>query len=225
MEPAEFTHPLAQLDVGTTTGHVGRHRDGPETARFRNDFRFMLMVLGVQDTVRNAFPFEHAAENFGIVHRGCPEQNRAPGGVNRFDFLDHGIVFFAAALEDRIVLVLTDTGPVGRNHDHVELVNLVKLVGFGFGGTGHPGQFFIHSEIVLNGDRGQSLRFIFNSHAFLGFKGLMQTVAETAPGHDTAGVLVHDHHFAFLNHVMNVALEQAIGAEKLRQVVKPFAFL
>ena len=44
----------AEHDIGTTTGHVGGDRDRAELAGLRDDFRFLFVILGVQDVVRNA---------------------------------------------------------------------------------------------------------------------------------------------------------------------------
>ena len=43
---------------------------------------------------------------------------------------------------------------VGGDGQDLQLVDLVELLRLGQGGTGHAGQFFVHAEVVLQGDGG-----------------------------------------------------------------------
>ena len=99
----------------------------------------------------------------------------------------------------------------------------MEFSGFRFCRTGHTSQFFIHTEIVLDSDRGEGLRFFFDADIFLGFQCLMETIAETAAGKDTPGVFVNDQHFVVLHHIMHILLKEAVGAEELGKVLEAFA--
>ena len=61
----------------------------------------------------------------------------------------------------------------------VELVDLLELGRFRFGRTGHAGQLLVHAEVVLEGDGGERLILALDLDAFLGFDGLVQTVASS----------------------------------------------
>ena len=87
---------------------------------------------------------------------------------------------------------------VRGNHDDIEVVDFRELGGFGFGGAGHAGQFFVHAEIVLESDRGEGLVFALDLDAFFGFDGLMETVGPAAAGHLASGKFVDDDDFAVL---------------------------
>ena len=65
---------------------------------------------------------------------------------------------------------------VGGNRDDVHLVNVEKLGRFGRRRTGHAGELFVETEIVLEGDRGQRLVLGLDLHAFFGLYRLVQAV-------------------------------------------------
>ena len=101
----------------------------------------------------------------------------------------------------------------------LKLVDVVELVGLGLRRARHARELLVEAEIILDRDRRQRLRFAVDLHAFLGLDRLVQAVAPTAAGHLAASVLIDDDHFVLLDHVLDVALEQAIRAQKLRDVV------
>ena len=103
------------------------------------------------------------------------------------------------------------------------MVDVVKFSGFGFGRTGHTRQLRVETEVVLNRDGGQGLRFTFDIHAFLRFNSLMQAFAPTATRQDTTREFVHDHHLVVLHHVLFVAVVQGISAQQLVHDVQTFA--
>jgi hypothetical protein len=100
---------------------------------------------------------------------------------------------------------------VRRNHHHVEIVDLLELRRFGVGGAGHAGQLVVHPEIILKGDGGQGLIFLFDLDPLLGLQRLVQAVAVTAALHGPAGELIDDDHLAVLDDIIHVALEKAGG--------------
>ena len=75
-------------------------------------------------------------------------------------------------------MVVADHRLVRRDHDDVEVVDAPELLGFGLGGSGHPGQLVVHAEVVLEGDRGQRHVLAPDADAFLGLDRLVQTLAE-----------------------------------------------
>ena len=109
--------------------------------------------------------------------------------------------------------------PVGRNHGDVQLVDLLELGRFRFGRSGHAGQLLVHAEVVLEGDGGERLVLALDLHAFLGFDGLMQTVAPAAAGHQASGEFVDDDDFVVLDHVVLIALEHHVRLQGLLDVM------
>ena len=49
---ARIAYLLAQLDIGTTTRHVGGYGNGARETRLGNDVRLLLVELGVEHVVR-----------------------------------------------------------------------------------------------------------------------------------------------------------------------------
>ncbi len=82
-----------------------------------------------------------------------------------------------------------------------------------------PGKLLVHAEEVLEGDAGEGLRFALDFDAFLGFDGLVETVAPAAAGHQASGELIDDDHLAFLHHVIAIALIKNVRAQRLLHVV------
>ena len=78
---------------------------------------------------------------------------------------------------DDVRVLLADHRPVGGDHDHVELVDLLEFRRFGFRRAGHAGQLLVHAEIILEGDGGEGLVLALDLDAFLGFHGLVQSIA------------------------------------------------
>ena len=74
-----------------------------------------------------------------------------------------------------------------------------------------PASFLYMRKIVLEGDGGQGLVFIFDLDSFLGLQGLVQTVGIAAARHEAAGELVHDDDLAFFDDVVHVPLEEVMG--------------
>src|SRR4029078_4527338 len=55
-QPADVEHALAELDVDAAAGHVRRDRDRAGLAGVRDDLALALVLLRVQDVVRDAAP-------------------------------------------------------------------------------------------------------------------------------------------------------------------------
>ena len=95
----------------------------------------------------------------------------------------------------------------------------MKLGGFRLGRACHARQFLIKPEIILDRDRRQRLRLAIDLDAFFGFHRLVQTIAPPSARHLAAGELIDDYDFVILDHVLDIFLKQAVGAEQLGDVV------
>ena len=177
------------------------------------------MIFRVQNVVRNFFPLQHAAEQLGRFHADRADQNRLDARVAFADFVDDGVVFFAARFVDAIVRIGARDRAIGRDDGDIQFVDVVKFVRLGFGGAGHAGELLIEAEIILDRDRGEGLGFAIDLDAFLRFDRLVQAIAPAAARHFAAGVFVDDDDFVFLDDVGDVLLEKAVGAQQLRDVV------
>ncbi len=212
-QSTDFYDARPKLNVGAASCHVGRNRDRAWLSGARHDLGFLHVELCVQHVVRNFLPFQHSAEQLGGFHTHCTDQHRLTPRVSVFDFLDYGVVFFPARFVDAIVVIRPPHRPVRRNHVHIEFVNVVKLCRFRLGRAGHARKLLIKSEIILDRDRRQCLGLTINLDAFLRFNCLMQPVAPPSARHFAASEFVHNHDLVIFDDVLDIFLEEAVGAK------------
>ena len=205
----------AQLNIGPATGHVGCNRHRAQLAGIGDNLRLLFVLAGVQNIVLHTGLRQHLRQEFRLLDRGRPHQNRLSLFVGGFDLVHHGLIFFLAGAIDLIVLVNTGDRFVGWHFHHAQIVDLGKFLGFGGGGAGHAAQLVIQAEVILEGHRGQRHVFRLNLAAFLRFDRLMKPVRQTAPGHHAAGKFVNQHHFVVANDIILVAGEQLMGFQRV----------
>ena len=217
-----FGHELgvaAQHDVGAAARHVGCHSDGPQLAGLGHDLRLALVVLGVQEVVLDARLLQQLAEMLVLLNGHGAHQHRLALAVTFLDLLDDGPVLGVLGLIDHVGVVLAGQGAVGGNLHDIQLVDGAELLLLREGGTGHAGELVVQTEVVLEGDGGQSLALPLHLHPLLGLDGLVQALAVPAAEHEAAGELVHDDHLTVLEDVVDVPLHDAVGLDGLVDVV------
>ncbi len=107
---------------------------------------------------------------------------------------------------------------MGRDGRHVELVDLVELLGLGHRRAGHAGQLVVEPEVVLERDRRERHALALDAQPLLGLDRLVQALAPAPAGHLAPGELVDDDDLAFLDDVVAVALVERVGLERLIEV-------
>ena len=180
-----------------------------------HDVGLFLVQLRVEHLVRNLAHRQHFRQHFRNFDRGRTDQTRSSGIAHLFDFVDDGTIFFAIGLIDAVFLVVADDGLVRRNLDNIEFVNIPEFACLGDGRTRHTSQFVVHTEVVLQRNRGECLRGCLHLHVFLRLDGLMQSVAPTATLHNTACLLIDNLHFAVDDDIFVVLVEHTISLEQL----------
>ena len=155
------------------------------------------------------------------------------GGLDRDRADEDGLALLVAAddvvhdrlelgflrLEDEVVLVQPGDRDVGRDLDHVQVVDLDELLLLRLRGTGHAGELLVEPEVVLQRDRRERLVLLLDPDALLRLDGLVQALAPAAPFHQAAGELVDDLDLAVLDDVVDVALVERLRLQRLDQVV------
>ena len=172
-QPAPVRNARAEFNIGAAASHVRRNRDRAWLAGPRHDLSFLHVKFRVQNVVWNFLSLQHSAEQLRGFHAHRTDQHRLLLVVGLSNFVDNRVVFFAPGFVDPIVVVRARDWPIRRNHIDVEFVNVVELGRFGFGCTGHAGQFLIEAEIILDGNGRQCLRFAIDLDAFLRLDRLM----------------------------------------------------
>ena len=214
-QTAGFLHFGCQLDIRTTTGHVGCDGHDAGTSGFGNDLCLLLVQLSVEHVVLDFAEREHSAQELGNLDTGCTDEDRSALLYHGDDLIDDGIVFLALGAIDTVVHVDSRDRFVGRNNDYVEFVYIPELTRFGFGGTGHTGELVVHTEIVLQGDGCESLGGTFHLHVLLRLHRLVQTIRPAAALHNTAGLLIDNLHFSAVDDIIDIFLEEGVGFEQL----------
>ena len=116
-------------------------------------------------------------------------------------------------------VVLADHRLVGRDHHHLQAVDLHELGRFRIRRAGHARELLVEAEVVLEGDRGDGLVLLAHPHAFLRFDRLVQAVGPAPARHRAAGELIDDDHFAVAHDVLDVALVERMRAQRGVQVM------
>src|SRR4029079_15399073 len=210
----------AEFDVGTAAGHVRGDWDCTRLARVRNDIGFALMILGVEDVVRNSRTLEHARKRLRYVDAHRSNEHRVAELVKALGLLENRVVFLTPGLVDQVVTIVANYIAVCRNYGNTESVDLVELSLFRFCGTGHSRKLRVHAEIVLDGDGRHGLRLTLHLNSFLCLNCLMQSYRPSASRHGAPRELIDDEHLAFLHHVIHVDLVQGMRAQQLMHDVQ-----
>ena len=211
-------HVAAEHDVGAATGHFGGDGDRTEPAGLRDDGRLLLVVLGVEDGVRNVQFRQFAGQVFGLLDARGPDQHRLALAVAFGDVADHRLELGQLGFVHGVGLVPPNVGFVGGNGDDTESVDVAELGGLGLGRAGHAGELVVEPEVVLQRDGGQRLVLGLDLHALFGLDGLVQPLVVAAPEQDPAGEVVHDQHLTVGDDVVLVAGEQLLGLQRVAQV-------
>ena len=171
------------------------------------------MEFGVEDDVADTLLLEDFGEEFRLLDACGADEDGLLFFVEAGYLVRNGEVLFLGGAEDDIGVFDALHDAVGGGDDDVELVDFVELGGFRLGGAGHAAEFFVHAEVVLEGDGREGLVFLADGDAFLGFDSLMQAVGPTATGHEATGELVDDDDLAVLDDVLDIAFVEIVGLD------------
>ena len=160
-----------------------------------------------------------ADRRLGLVDRDGADEHGLALLVQLFDLVDGRIELAFLGLVDEIGIVDADHGPVRRDDDDVEVVDLREFRRLGLGRTGHARELVVEPEIVLERDRGKGLVLVLDLDVFLGLDGLVQTVAPAPARHEPARELVDDHDLVVFDHIVHIAVEQGMGLQGLVDVM------
>ena len=191
----------------------------PETPACATIGGFLLVIARVQHVVLDLALLQELGELFRFLDRGGADQHRLAALLAILDQLDDRVVLLVGRAIDLVVGVVAQNRKVGRNLDHVELVDVHELGGFGHRRAGHAGELVVEPEIVLEGDRGERHVLRLDGDVLLGFERLMQAFGIAPAFHHAAGELVDDDDLAVLDDVVAVLLEQLVRLQRLVDVM------
>ena len=131
---------------------------------------------------------------------------------------DDGVELGILGAVNEVLLIFADHRTVRRDRDDSQTVNLLELAFLGLSGTRHAGELVVHAEVVLQGDRGESLILVLDLDVFLGLKGLVEAFVVTTASKSTTGVLVNDEDFTTDDDVVLIAVEKLLGLDGVVEV-------
>src|SRR5271157_728582 len=210
----------SEEDVSAPACHVGRDGHGLQPARLSNNLSLAFMLLRVQYMVRDPFAFEHLSQTFRLVYGQGTDKNRTAHRVQLLDLLGSRFEFFLFRPVDHVRMIRADERPVGRNDNHVKVVDLLELQRFSISSTGHARELLVHPEKVLERDRGERLVLPLYLHVLLGFQCLVEAVAEASSRHKPAGKFIDDDYLPILHDVINVSCEELMSLQGLVDMVE-----
>ena len=177
-------------------------------------------MLGVQHLVRDLLLLQKFRQRLGGLDRGRADQHRLSALVAVAHVGKNRGVFFGTAAIHLVAHVPADHQLVGRDHHHLEVVDVLELVGLGVGGTGHAGKFVVQTEVILESDRGERLVLVLDLRPLLGLDRLMQAVRPAPARHHAPGKLVDDNHLIVLDDVVHLAPKQRVRTQRRVQVMQ-----
>ena len=198
VEAAELDDALAELDVDAAAGHVRRDRDRAGLARVLDDLRLALVLLRVEDVVRDPGSRQQLREVLGDLDRDRADEDGLPMLVALLDVRDDRGVLRFLRLVDEVVLVGAHDGDVRRDLDDREVVDLLELLLLRLRRARHAGELLVQPEVVLERDRRQRDVLLLIGDALLGLDRLVEALRPAAALHDAAGELVDDLDLAVL---------------------------
>jgi hypothetical protein len=184
-----------------------------------------VLGLGVEHRVRDALALSCSTSSSETSTEIVPTRTGWPVLVALLDLGDDGVPLAVLGLVDLIVAVGADHRAVRRDLHDAELVDLHELGRLGEGGAGHARELVVHAEVVLQRDRRERLVLLLDAHALLGLDRLVQALRPAPALEDAPGELVDDAHLAVDHRVVDVALVERLGLQRLAEVVDHVAVL
>ena len=105
VQAAGLDDALAELDVDAAAGHVRRDRDRARLAGVLDDLALALVLLRVQDVVRDSLALQDLGEELGGLDGDRADEDGLARLVTLDDVLDDGVPLRVDRLEDVVVLV------------------------------------------------------------------------------------------------------------------------
>ena len=154
--------------------------------------------------MRYASSFKQGTQPFRFFDGNGSYKNRLTSFIPAGNIFHYLIKFGVFVFIDQIRKILSYHRSVCIYHHGFKSVNVPEFSRFSHCGTGHSSQFFIHPEIILNGNRSKRLIFIFDLHSFLSLYSLMKTFAVSSARHQSACKLINNDYLAIFQHIIHI---------------------
>ena len=176
LQSSGFPRIIIQLDICTTARHVGSNGHRSVYTCISYDFRFLLMILGIEHVMLDSLSLEHSAQELRYFDRDRTDEHRLSFGMCPLYFLYYCFIFFFLCLIYSIFKVDTLYRFIRRDLDNVHSIDIPELFLLSERCTGHTTLLVKFIKQVLESDRSQSLALPADFHMFLCLNCLMETV-------------------------------------------------
>ena len=210
----------SEQDVGSAASHVRGDGDRAKPARLGYDRSLALMLFRVEHLVPDATFDKLLRQPLGSLHRRRAHEHGLPLGVTALYLVGNGGELGIGSAENQVAFVFADHGLVRGNRDNGHVIDAAKLAVGGERRARHAGELLVQAEVVLKCDSCDGVRLGFNLNVFLRLDCLMETLGIAAALHDAARKAIDDLHFAPIDHVIMVELEEELRLERLTQSVR-----
>ena len=183
------------------------------------------MELRIQHIMRNVMMLQGRTEFLRLCDRCRADKHRLSLLMQFFDEIPDRSILGPLRLIDEIRIIRTHDRFVRRYNDNRQIIDLDELIFLRLGCTGHPCQLAIHTEIVLERNRGQRLRLTLDLDPFFGLNRLMQTIRIAAAFHKTACELINDNDFTIAHYIITVTFHERFGPQSRGKAVRQLDIL
>ncbi len=114
----------------------------PKATRLGHNFRFALVILGVQYNVLDALPLQDSRKYLRLFNRRGTHQHWLILVVEFRNLICYRVVLFLLRPEHDVWILNSPHHLVRRDHNDFELVDFVEFRCFRFGGTRHAGELW-----------------------------------------------------------------------------------
>ena len=217
-----FRHKLrvtAKNNIGSAPGHIRCDCHGTEPARLGYNLCFLLVVLRVQHRMGNAPLFQQRGNIFALFNGNRTHKYRLAFLVTGDNLLNNCMVLPDIVLIDNIGMIQADNRFVCGDLDDIQAVDCLEFFRFRGSCARHTGELAVEAEVVLEGNSGKGFIFLLDIDVFFGFNRLMKPFRIAAAEHQTPGEFIYDDNLAVFYNIVNVALHDAVGFQRLIDMV------
>ena len=129
---------FTKFDIGTTTGHVGRNRNGTTLTRIHDNMRFFFVVFSIKHFMRNACFNQHLRNQVRCFNGNRTNKDWLSLFITTFNILYHSTEFSIQGWVKKVVVVNTLNWTVSWNRNNSHVVNFTEFIFLSFTSTSHP---------------------------------------------------------------------------------------
>ena len=144
----------AKLNIHAASRHVRSHDHGPFSSALSDDLSFTFMLFGVEHLMRYALFVQIRGEQLVFFNRNRTDEYWLACVVKLFYFFRDRFEFSLFRLENQVVPINTRHPLIGRDGNNLKSVDFIKFLVRSKRRTGHAGELFIETKIILKRDGG-----------------------------------------------------------------------